>query len=356
MLAASALVLCLSLSQVDAGVEAPIVAAPDAGAPDERAPLRCPTCAQEPADAPVTPTAQPPLSKVYLRDGQLLSGTVLATDAQGRVTLAIGGGATLEIPAGSIARIEVDKSPYRTPSGETWFRDVNRTRYMYAPSAMMLKRDELFFAQTELLLSGLSWGITDFLSLQVAGAVPIWFMPRIPENFNLVVGLKAGGSLTEYFHLAGGAQVLAIPWQLGRVGIVGLLFGTATVGTPDLHASLAVGVPLSSSWALGTGPPIGTLSGNWRLARSFALVTEHWFIFDTSTKWNQDGSTQPVLRLLMANGLAGRIMGERLAVDLGFVLLVDGGVGGVSGVGPTGPWLVVPFPIPWLNFVYNFGG
>jgi hypothetical protein len=288
----------------------------------------------DPVAAPEPPVER--AVRVKLKDGQTLLGHLVLERPDGAVVLRLGSGVLVTLAGDAVAEVEPDTTASTTAGGETWFLDANRTRYLYGPSAMMLKRNEFTFSQTELVLSGLSWGATDWLSVQVGTAIPAWFIPPLPSGANVLVAVKAGGQIVENFHLAGGVQTLWLP-ALGStfvVPLVGLAFLTATVGSPDLHASFSFALPFSSGW-LGSGSPIFTLSGNWRLLRGLALVTEHWVVLGLP----QYGGS--VTALLVTDGLAVRIMGERLAVDLGLLTLYAGGT-------------FVPFPIPWVTFTYNF--
>jgi hypothetical protein len=76
--------------------------------------------------------------------------------------------------------------------------------------------------------------------------------------------------------------------------------------------------------------PVILLGGNIRLSNSIALVSENWFI----TGGDFELGNQPF-------ALAIRFFGERLAADVGAIL-----IGEVIDEG---------FPIPWLSFTYNFG-
>ena len=83
-----------------------------------------------------------------------------------------------------------------------------------------------------------------------------------------------------------------------------------------LWLSLLMAIPLS-----GQTPEPGTDS----------LVSENWFI----TGEDFSLSEQPF-------GIALRFFGQNLAVDLGAIII--------------GEIIKEGFPIPWLSFVYHFGG
>jgi hypothetical protein len=301
-----------------------------------------------------TPTASPPGPtptinrpvRVRLKDGQVVTGKLVLRRDDGSILLQLSTGPQLTLPAETIAEVVDDSVEARRTE---WFKDPNRTRYLYGPSAMMLSRNEFSFSQTELLVSGFSWGATDWLSVQIAGAVPIWFI-SFPTAFNLLLAAKVGGKVATNFHLAGGVQALWVPAFSSTtpgggatLPVVGVGFLTATYGTSDLHASVSVAMPFSGYSGLATGSPIVTVSANWRLSRGFALVTENWFIFGITQVVDPLGTPRAEVSLATANSLAARIMGEHFAVDLGFLVLQAGGQ-------------FVPFPVPWVNFTYNWGG
>jgi hypothetical protein len=223
------------------------------------------------------------------------------------------------------------ESPAQEPAPEGPFEDPNRTRYLYAPSARMLRAGEVYLSQTELFITSGAIGVTDFLTLQLGSALPALLASN---GLNFLVGLKVGFPLTDRLHVAGGAQVLVLPFTSPRFGPTTLLFTTATYGSLDAHLSVAIGVPLSlqapaQQWELFPGPFIATVSGNLRLGRHVALVTENWIV---------PGYFLPP-DVPMANALALRLFGEHWALDLGVVRI------------PYDP----PFPLPWLNLTYNFG-
>lgn len=325
-----ALSILLTLTQQEATrPEPPAPAAVEEPAPsepvsDEAAP------SSAPEEAPATEAApgKRELSRITLRDGQVLRGVVVHRDARA-VVVELATGGRLELPANQVTSVEAEQHAQVRANGEVWFQDPNRTRYLYAPSAMMLRQGEGYFSQKELLFSSINYGLTDHITLQAGAILPAWLMDG---GFNFIGGVKVGGNVTERLSLAIGAQALVFP-GLGTGfpgGAAGLLFGTATYGTPDAHVSLALGTPFvfSSGEDVFTRDYIVALSGNVRLNQQLALVTENWLLPTVSA-----GSYLPML-----NSLALRIFGEHWAVDLGGIRAPD-----------------TSFPIPWLDFSYNFG-
>jgi hypothetical protein len=250
-----------------------------------------------------------------LRDGQQLRGRLLAFDEAG-ITLELEGGALLHVPAASLERIERASAARTEVDPARLSLDPGRTRYLYSPSAFMLRGGEGYVSQTELLLTSFAWGVSDHLTVGLGSALPFLFASG---GANFVGAVKVGGSVGEHLHLAAGAQALWLPGLDASVG-GGFLFGTATVGTPDAHLSLSAGPPFGPG---GAGDLFFTLSGAVRVSERVALVSENWLF---------PGADGTVL-----SG-AVRLTGSRLGVDAGLVFLEGASV-----------------PLPWLDFIWSFG-
>jgi hypothetical protein len=292
------------------------VQAQEAGAPTTTA---APTTA---STTPTTPTAWPQPGQpvvVILKDGQRFQGTLVSREADG-YTVEVSG-ARMQLPAGSIERLA---PPGSVAADGAWPRDANRTRYLYSPSGFMLRQGEGYISQTEIFITSIGVGLTDWLTLQAGSVLPVLFFD--PRSMPFILALKAGGSPSPYLHVAGGFQLLAIPGY-SEVPAVGFLFGTLTLGTEDLHLGISAGPPFAfnkSNTAFGVA--IVSVSSSWRVARAVALVSENWFV-------PVDGRTQAV------GSLAVRFLGEHLAVDAGFAF--------ANGARA---------PLPWLDFTWHWNG
>lgn len=279
---------------------------------------------QPAAPGPAPAAAPRPFVRVVLKSGPEVEGWIASRTAEALV-LDLPGGGQMTVTMPAVASVTERKDVGVRPSGEVWPEDRNRTHYLEVPSAFMLRAGEGYFGQKQLLFSEVGYGLTDWLTASAGGAVPFWF---VSEGFNAFAGLKLGFSLGELVHLSGSGSIWFVP---GGSGAFGLLYATATVGTPNAHVSAAAGWPyLLSSTGEDVGSALFILAANLRVSRTVALVTENWF-FPDAASW--DGEFP------MVNALAVRFFGERIAVDVGLVR-----VAGVS------------FPPPWLGFIYNFGG
>ena len=197
----------------------------------------------------------------------------------------------------------------------------------------MLRKGECYFSQKELVFSSFGYGVTDNVSVMVGSVVPTWFMS---SGQNLVGGIKIGGDFGDVWHLAAGAQGFLLPFSTssgGQPAGFGMVFGTATVGTELLNVTVSVGEGMGTVGGPSfANTPIIVASATWRVAPNVALETENW-IFP-----NLDNTRvgAPLAQVLGSGGV--RLMNQYLAADLGFIV--------TSGV---------PFPVPWVDFTYNFG-
>lgn len=293
-------------------VVAPAARAEVAPAPPPAAPARA-----SPAPPAAEPGPQPGQEVVVLlKDGQRLKGRLVSQDASGVVIET--SGARMQLPAASIQALAI---PGSDAAEGAWPGDPNRTRYLYSPTGFMLRAGEGYLSQSELIVTTAMYGVTDHLTLGIGSSIPFWFGGYVP----LVATVKAGGSPAEWLHLAGGAQVATV---LGadETFAVGLLFATVTLGSEDLNLGVSGGRPwAATSGDTEVGSWVFSVSGNWRVGRSIALVTENWLV-------PVDGKTEVV------DSLAVRFIGERLAVDAGFIFKIG-----------------EPYPIPWLDFTWHWG-
>ncbi|MEE2779584.1 MAG: hypothetical protein VYE15_03605 [Myxococcota bacterium] len=296
----------------------------------------------KPAPAPVqkkspAPSVGPDKVVVSLAGGQEIRGSLLA-ETNEEVMLLLPDGETLTLPRSAVRGIRRVKHDPVDARG--WPRDKNRSRYLYAPSAMPIPKGTGHFSQRELLFSSFSYGVHDNVSMQLGAMVPVW-LTSPPETIHAIVGLKAAWELAPGWHAGGGFQMLAIPVEAGLA--VGLVFGVVTAGDADAHVSLAAGVPWAHAdgdFAVGkTG--LFVLSGALRVSKSLALVTENWWI-------SVPGSFGDGGEGILLDGFGVRFIGNTFSADVGLiaVTLFEG-----DGQGP----LTVPAPLPWLDFSYHFG-
>jgi hypothetical protein len=137
----------------------------------------------------------------------------------------------------------------------------------------------------------------------------------------------------EKLDLSGGVLYIKIPDleddeenSDDEVNSAGILYGVSTYGTEK--SALTVGLGFAFGGGEIAKKPVFVLGGELRTSRSIKLITENWLIPDSDVQ-------------LLSAGI--RFFGENLAVDFAFFY--------PAGADPEG----FPF-LPWLGFVYNFGG
>jgi hypothetical protein len=255
----------------------------------------------------------PPPTLLRLKDGTQLQGQVTGHDEKS-TSMTLDNGTQVVVPNGQIVTPD-PRNPFLSD-------DPARTRYFYAPSAFMLHRGEIVFAQRELLFSELSAGITDHFSVMAGGAVPLWF---VNSAFNIDAGLKVGGDVAEWLHLAAGAETLVLP----SFGSIGFGFGSMTWGPERLQLTVSGGVPFAIvSGSQSLGDVIIVVSGSFRVSEHFGFLTENW-ILPTAQIGTGDA---PVV---VAGGV--RFMANNLAAEVGLLHVPS-----------------VSVPLPWVNFTYRW--
>ena len=261
---------------------------------------------------------QEPISRIVMKNGQIYRGWIIEqSDTHIRVDLLGAGEMTLE--RDKVQSVTVDETVEMNEKGELYKRDPNRTRYLYGPSAVSLKKGEGYFSQKQLFFSSMAYGLTDNISILAGSIIPL--LLGSDGTFNFITAVKVGDTISEdQLHLAAGAEAFSFK-ESGDIWSAGFIFGSATLGSHRQHFTLSAGKPFAlSSDSKDLGPIIVTLSGNVRTGRRVSLISENWFFED--------------YHILSA---AARLMGENLAVDVGLLFFKDADI-----------------PIPWLDFTYNW--
>lgn len=260
------------------------------------------------------------LHRVELIDGQVLTGILRSRDAHG-VMLEIGDGPRIYLSRSTIAKVSTE-----APAAE---RPLRPQSYFLAPSALLLKEGQGSFAQLELLLSEFSYGITDNLNFSIGSFLPFWFA-NAGEGFNMLAMVKGGGSINEMLHLAVGAYGIFVPAALNpNIAVLGVGFGSVTLGTPDRNLSVSLGIPAAVSGEVEG--IIFNLSGMIRVSRVVALTSEIWSFPTGGSPFNA-----------WAWGSGTRLDLRPFSIDVGVVVMGQGGA-------------LVPIPLPWISAAYNFG-
>ena len=282
--------------------------------------------------------------RIALSSGKSYRGRVIASDGKS-VKVELSDGITVEIPRPKIesvaagdARIERRerrarrKRQRRRRQQGYMTEDPNRTRYLFAPSAKMLRKGDGYFSQKQLGFSEIAYGVHENVTIVAGGIVPAWLIAP-PVGFNLSLGAKFGLEIAENLQWAAGVYGLVIPGFGGdALSGGGFVFTTLTGGNERYHGSVTVGVPFIFGDDDDFFDPIIVLAGNIRVSDGLALVSENWLFPSLLVDDADEGSV---------HSLALRFITDEFATDVGLVH--------IPGMGDDVPLL------PWLDFTYNWG-
>lgn len=262
--------------------------------------------------------------ELTIEGGQILTGKrVMENDSI--VVLELNSGSRITVEKSGIKSVKEHKEGHFDFRGRLVTPDPNRTRYLFAPSAMMLNKGEMKFSQKELLWSSYSVGVVNNFSLEIGGAVPLWFAEE-GEGINILLAAKGGGRIKGPLYLAGGILTFSLPVSQT---IIGLPFGSVTVGNSDFHGTFTASVPFvveESDFETGEFYWFA-ICGNARLSSRVALVSENW-VFRIDNEWFDD--TEFILNL------AVRFLGKRFSTDVGMFFNSE-----------------FYMPLPWVGFTLH---
>lgn len=166
---------------------------------------------------------------------------------------------------------EVD--PERFRDGEFWFSNPHSTRYYFAPNALGIPRGEGYYQNAWIFFNNVNYGASDRLSVGAGtvpiflfgvNALPIWVLPKVSFS-----------TPQENLHLAGGAVFGGVLAEEVSTG-VGLVYGSATLGTRDHNATVSLGYGYTEG-GFANRPTIN-VSGMTRVGRTLYLISENYFV------------------------------------------------------------------------------
>ena len=127
---------------------------------------------------------------------------------------------------------EVPRSSIK--DGKYWFPNPNATRLFFAPTGRALDQGEGYIADYYLFFPMVAYGVTDRIS--VGGGASLFPGLGIANQFFYFTP-KIGFLKGEKLNLSAGLLLARLPWDAQTAGI---LYGVATLGSPD--ASLTAGL------------------------------------------------------------------------------------------------------------------
>ncbi|MGH7654610.1 MAG: hypothetical protein ACREN6_08105 [Gemmatimonadaceae bacterium] len=271
-----------------------------------------------PCDAQTTPLPFNANVAVRLTDGSVLVGRLAAQTVDSVMVITVGGGVTVARRVVSEISLISDSEIHE---GTYWPSDPNDTRVFFGPTGRTLAAGTGYISDVYLLLLNGAWGFTDRFTLGAGmSLVPL---PQFFRENVYYVAPKIALVRGETFNLAAGALV----GFSGEPGGGAFYYLAATNGHPDASFTYGAGY----AYAKGAVPGDVTLmlSGNRRVARKLALMTENYIY------WNGG-------KAYWAPIYGVRFIGDRLSTDLGLVNQVG------HDTRPVFPG------VPWLGFALKF--
>jgi hypothetical protein len=207
--------------------------------------------------------------------------------------------------------------------GEYWFPNPNATRLYIAPTARMLKAGQGYLTDVYLFFGGVSYGLTDQLTMGVG----LSLFPAVSLDDQLwFFTPKIGVDVHEKLSLAVGALIIAIPDIDDDIDspLVGGVYGVGTYGSLDNNLTLGIGYGFADGDFAER--PVLIIGAQTRVSQRLSFVTENWILPGVD-------AADP----FVSYGV--RFFGEKLSVDLAFINSLQDGF----------------FPgLPYIDFVFNF--
>lgn len=251
--------------------------------------------------------------RIVLRDGSELIGRILSVgDSTVQFQGTIG---VMTIPSESIIRLANERGgAYR--NGQYYFPNPNSTRLIFAPTGRMLKRGEGYFSDYWVFFPGISFGLSDFVSL--GGGMSIF-----PEASSQIMYFtpKVGIVQSRKVNFAVGALIATVPFD-SEANSAGILYGVGTWGGVDNSFTAGLGYGYTNG-DLASNPAV-LIGGESRISPRVSFVTENYLL--------------PGGFMILGGGL--RFMGRGMAFDLALTSF--------NGEGESFCCL------PFVGFVYNF--
>ena len=336
-------------SQADA--EAPDSEA-DAEAPDSEADAEAPTVS---AAAEGTEQAQEAddtddrvMVEIKLVNGSLLHGkTVMPSGDWTTLQLELTDGIVMDVSQASVESIRA--LPEASKGSAFAVPNPGNHRYMYSPSAIPMPKGTGYIAQKELIFTSAAYAVTDNISVLAGTIVPATLYAVVNGEVEAILGVagaRYGRQVNDRFAVGGGAEIF---W-VGPEASLLLPFVNATYGTPDTHASLALGTAIQG--LSYRSAHMAVLAGTHRISHRVALISENWMLLtpdwddtvfydastDTTEVFVEPIWAHPSMNVVI-NSMGVRLISERFTTDLA---LINAFVEGTY------------LPLPWVDFAWHF--
>jgi hypothetical protein len=212
---------------------------------------------------------------VVLKSGVELEGELLARYHKRLEFLTLDSGLVV-VERADIARLEPRLRPRQRVT--TRFDVGNGHRLFLVPTGRNLRRGEGYIQQTDGILLGASYGITDYFSMGVLFSV----YPALPVRSQfLLLTPKLSTSLSEKWYVGGGMMYTRIPKLDDEFQAIhtGIGYGAATYGSADNNVSAGLGYGIGQDGIDKT--PVLYYGAQKRISRSWSLVSENFLLVNS---------------------------------------------------------------------------
>ena len=267
------------------------------------------------------------LVEVETKDGMNILGTVEKVE-DGTITLSHENYGEMSLATKRIKSIEHIRKD-QMKGGDYWHENKNYSRNFYAPTGMGLKKGDGYYQNIELVWNHFAYAFSDYFTLgfdfEVA-SILARFNDADFGGFFPIMGItpKFSFPVNDKFHVGAGALFVIIPFD--GTEFFSLPYVVGTFGNKDKNFTIGYGVPLANE--LDSFISVIMVSGQTRVSRSIALVSENWIGFG-------DGGS-------IYAGVHGlRYIGKKVTWDFGLILAGGEGEFFVSPIPYVG--IMIPF-------------
>ncbi len=311
-----------------------------------------------------------------LSDGSRVNGKVLALEGVTLYLQSLGG--EVQFLLENLHKIVLLSDEEYDKYTSFSYPNPNATRYLFSPSAIPLDKGTGYYQNIFVGLNSFSCGVTDHVSLSGGLELFSTLASIFVDDYLGAIGyvnVKASTPIGNKIYVGGGAIMGGMLAEEGGSVIMG--YTLFTYGNKEHNVTLGGGWSfINGQWSRrlneeGSKKPTLNLGAMTRVGKNVSLVTENWFtsvqttrtihVYDFPSRTSFTGSQTSTIDYLAISG-AIRIMNPKVSFDLGLVSV--GYIRNkVEKTFPAGPipsgtsfgetdW--IPFPIPYIDFVYTF--
>ena len=243
-----------------------------------------------------------------MRSGKVYRGVVVKQDAH-NITILMGS-SKMGLMTASIT----DFNPGATVQPISTQKRVDHgSRYLFAPSAIPLKKGDGYYHNAMILVNGWHYGITDNWSVGGGMIFPIGVYGQF----------KYGKQVADKVHVAGGGMFVTTFFDIGLGVACG--FGSVTYGDRNSNATFSLGYGAAGGngdWE-ATSRPIINVSAMARLSDNVSLITENYLFPQKDYRYMGNGEFITTRSYYAQLSAGFRLGGGRHSFDIAAMSIGD---------------------------------